>query len=45
MKKKYEKLDSLPTYGPMYIPITESGESYYSEGLAVKFIKITETNG
>jgi len=38
-KKKYEVLDSLPAYGPMYIPISESGEEFYSEGFVVRFIK------
>ena len=38
-KKKYEILNSLPAYGPMYIPISESGEQFASEGYVVKFFK------
>lgn len=41
---KYEILKSLPAYGPMYIPITESGESYSSEGFVVRFFKSDGTN-
>jgi len=37
--KKYEILNSLPAYGPMYIPISENGEQFASEGYVVKFIK------
>ena len=29
----------MPTYGAMYIPVTESGEPFYSEGFAVRFYK------
>jgi hypothetical protein len=35
----YEILDGLPVYGPMYIPVTEDGEPYYSEGFVVRFFK------
>jgi hypothetical protein len=38
-KKKYEILNSLPAYGPMYIPISENGEQFGSEGYVVKFFK------
>jgi hypothetical protein len=37
--KRYEILQSLPTYGPMYIPVTEDGTPYYSEGFPVRFIR------
>ena len=37
--KKYEILESLPTYGAMYIPISENGNKFYSEGFVVKFFK------
>ena len=37
--EKYEILSSLPAYGPMYIPISESGEVFYSEGFPVRFFK------
>ncbi len=37
--KKYEILEGLPTYGPMYIPVSESGEPFFSEGFAVRFYK------
>jgi len=42
--KRYEILESLPTYGPMYIPVTENNELYYSEGLVVKFFKSDGTD-
>jgi hypothetical protein len=32
-------LESLPPYGPMYIPVTSNGEPFYSEGFAVRFYK------
>jgi hypothetical protein len=35
--KRYEILASLPAYGPMYIPVTENGDDFYSQGLAVRF--------
>ncbi len=38
-EKRYEILKYLPTYGPMYISVTDSGEPYYSEGFAVRFLK------
>jgi hypothetical protein len=38
-EKQYEILSSLPTYGPMYIPVTDNGEPYYSEGFPVRFYK------
>ena len=41
---RYEILASLPVYGPMYIPITESGEGFYSQGLAVRFYRTDGTN-
>jgi hypothetical protein len=42
-KKRYEILEALPTYGPMYIPVTENGEPFYSEGFAVRFYKTDGT--
>ena len=39
IKKRYEILNSLPVYGPMYIPISVNGEPFYSEGFAVRFYK------
>jgi len=36
---RYEILDHLPPYGPMYIPVTRDGEPCYSEGYAVRFYK------
>ncbi|MFZ4398744.1 MAG: hypothetical protein ACOYO1_01825 [Bacteroidales bacterium] len=41
--KKYEILEALPTYGPMYIPVTENNEAFYSEGFPVRFYKSDET--
>lgn len=43
-KKRYEILDSLPTYGPMYIPVSENDEPFYSEGFPVRFYKSNGTN-
>jgi len=37
--KQYEILDALPTYGPMYIPVTKNGEPFFSEGFVVRFYK------
>jgi hypothetical protein len=38
--KRYEILESLPTYGPMYIPVAgDNNEAYYSQGFAVRFFK------
>jgi hypothetical protein len=36
---RYEILESLPTYGPMYIPVTGEDEPYYSQGFAVRFYR------
>ncbi|RYE54520.1 MAG: hypothetical protein EOP48_12135, partial [Sphingobacteriales bacterium] len=38
-QRRYEVLDGLPTYGPMYVPVSESGEPFYSEGCVVRFFK------
>lgn len=35
--KRYDILDGLPTYGPMYIPVSENGQPFYSEGFVVRF--------
>ncbi len=42
--KRYEILNSLPPYGPMYIPITEDGDPYYSEGYVIRFYKSDGTD-
>jgi hypothetical protein len=44
LQKKYEILDGLPTYGPMYIPISEDGIEFYNEGFVVRFFKSDGTN-
>lgn len=41
---KYKILDGLPPYGPMYIPVSESGEEFYNEGFVVRFFKIDGSN-
>lgn len=41
---RYEILDSLPSYGPMYIPISEYNKSFYSEGFVVRFYTSIHTN-
>jgi hypothetical protein len=38
-EKRYEILKGLPPYGPMYIPISDDEEPFYSEGYIVKFKK------
>lgn len=38
-RKRYEVLESLPHYGQMYIPVTDNGEPFYSEGFPVRFYK------
>ena len=43
-EKQYEILEALPTYGPMYIPVTENDEAFYSEGFPVRFYKSDGTN-
>jgi hypothetical protein len=35
--KRFEILESLPTYGPIYVPITHTGLSFFSEGYVVRF--------
>ncbi len=42
-KKRYEILNGLPAYGPMYVSVTENGESFYSEGFPVRFYKTDGT--
>lgn len=42
-EKRYEILSSLPTYGQMYVPVTENGEAFYSEGIPVRFYKTDGT--
>jgi len=37
--KRYEVLNGLPPYGPMYVPISADDEPFYSEGYVVKFQK------
>lgn len=39
-RKKYEVLNGLPAYGPMYVPVTQYDGTFistYSEGFAVRF--------
>jgi hypothetical protein len=38
-EKRFEILDGLPPYGPMYIPISIDEEPFVSEGYVVKFYK------
>jgi hypothetical protein len=39
VQKRYEVLDGLPAYGPMYASVSEDGEPFYSEGFVVRFHK------
>jgi len=38
-QKRYEILEGLPAYGPMYVPVSESGEQFFYEGFVVRFYK------
>jgi hypothetical protein len=42
--KRYEILDGLPSYGPIYISISQDGIPFYSEGFVVRFYKSDGTN-
>ena len=44
INKRYEILESLPVYGPMYISVTENNEPFFSEGFPVRFYKSDGTN-
>ena len=44
MNKRYEQLKSLPTYGPMYIPVSGNDEPFYSEGLVIRFFRTDGTD-
>ena len=37
--KRYEVLNGLPPYGPMYVPFSPDEKPFYSEGYVVKFKK------
>lgn len=41
--KRHEILESLPSYGPMYIPVSENNEAYYSQGYVVRFYTSKDT--
>lgn len=43
-RSSFEILESLPAYGPMYIPIAHSGEGFYSEGFVIRFFRSDGTN-
>lgn len=38
-KKRYEILESLPAYGPMYVSVTDDDKPFYSEGFPVRFYR------
>ena len=42
--KRYEILESLPVYGPMYVSVTDNDEPYYSEGFVVRFYKNNQSD-
>ncbi|WP_341843134.1 hypothetical protein [Chitinophaga caseinilytica] len=44
MKSRFEILASLPVYGPMYIPVTESKNGFSSEGFVVRFHRVDGTD-
>jgi len=39
LDKRFEILDGLPPYGPMYVSVSSDEEPFYSEGYVVKFNK------
>jgi hypothetical protein len=41
---KFEILEYLPAYGPMYVSVSDDGINDYSEGFVVKFYKSDGTN-
>ena len=43
-QKRYEILESLPPYGPMYIPVTDNNEPFFSEGFPIRFFKSDGTD-
>lgn len=43
-EKRFEILEGLPPYGPMYIPITIDDEPFVSEGYVVRFFKSNGTD-
>lgn len=44
MKPRFEILEALPTYGPMYISVTRDNEPFFSQGLSIRFNKKDETD-
>ena len=44
VQERYEILEGLPAYGPMYVPVSPSGEPFYSEGFVVKFFPSDQTH-
>lgn len=36
--ERFEVLPGLPATGPMYVPVSASGEPFYSEGFVVRFL-------
>jgi hypothetical protein len=43
-QKKYEILDGLPAYGPMYVPISKDSIKFYHEGFVVRLFRSDGTN-
>lgn len=43
-EKRYEILNALPIYGPMYVSVTDNGDPFYSEGFPVRFYKTDGTD-
>lgn len=42
--KRYEILDGLPPYGPMYVSVTTDDEPYFSQGYVIRFFKADGSN-
>ena len=43
-EKRYQVLEGLPAYGPMYVPIAPDGIPFYSEGFVVRFFQSNGTS-
>lgn len=43
-RKRYEILEALPVYGPMYIAVSDNEEEFSSQGFAIRFYRMDETS-
>lgn len=42
--RRYEILEGIPPYGPMYVSVTQDGKPYSQEGFVVRFFKSDGSN-